>query len=288
LSAAARPTTSLSSAGVWATVNAWLNPLFDALFWPVQWLSPAWQVAVLAVPAAILALTIYKFFSNQAAIRDAKAKIVAYLFELRLFRDELRVQVSAQGRVFLNIGRYLAYSLIPMIVMLPPFLLMMIQIESRFAFRGLAPNEQALITVTVASDRPVSHVPVSLATDVGMQVVTPALRADPRGEIYWRVRAVTPGAHNLRLRVNSEEAQRLVKADAKTGVMTTAYRASDVRSLLYPRETALPSEGPIDAVAIDYPRARGEWAGLSSLSWLFFGLVMLYAFALRRVFKVSF
>jgi hypothetical protein len=273
---------------MWATVNAWLNPLFDALFWPLQWLSPGWQVAVLAVPAAMLALTIYKYCSNQAAITEAKAKILAYLFELRLFRDELRVQVGAQGRVFLNIGRYLAYSLIPMMVMLAPFLLIMIQIESRFAFRGLAPDEQALITVTVASDRPVSRLPVSLATDAGMQVVTPALRADPRGEIYWRVRAVTPGAHNLLLRVDSKEAQRLVRTDAAEGVMTTAYRANDVRTLLYPRETALPSDGPIGAVVIDYPRARGEWAGLSSLSWLFFGLVMLYAFALRRVFKVSF
>jgi hypothetical protein len=272
---------------MWATVNAWLNRLFDLLFWPVHWLRPEWQVAVLALPAAMLALTIYKYFSNQSAIRDAKAKIVAYLFELRLFRDELRVQVGAQGRVFLNIGRYLVYSLTPMLVMLPPFLLMMIQIESRFAFRGLAPNEQALITVTVASDRPVSHLPVSLSADAGMQVATPALRADPRGEIYWRVHAVTAGAHNLRLRVDGEEAHRLVRADASNGVMTTAYRASDVRALLYPTETALPS-GPIAAVVIDYPRARGEWAGLSSASWLFFGMVMLYAIALRRLFNVSF
>jgi hypothetical protein len=273
---------------MWATVNAWLNRLFDALFWPVHWLSPAWQVAVLAVPAAMLALTIYKYFSNQSAIRDAKAKIVAYLFELRLFRDELRVQIGAQGRVFLNIARYLGYSLAPMFVMLPPFLLLMIQIESRFAFRGLAPHEQALVTVTVASDQPVSRLLVSLAADAGMQVATSALRADPRGEIYWRVHAVTPGAYNLRLRVDGEEANRLVRADASSGVMTTAYRASDVRTLLYPRETALPSQGPIAAVAIDYPRARGEWAGLSSASWLFFGLVMLYAFALRRLFNVSF
>jgi hypothetical protein len=273
---------------MWAMVNAWLNRLFDVLFWPVQKLRPEWQVAVLALPAAILVLMIYRLVSNQPAIRDAKAKILAYLFELRLFRDDLRVQVGAQGRVFLNIGRYLGYSLAPMLVMLLPFLLMMIQIESRFAFRGLSPDEQALVTVTVASDHPVSRLPANLAVDAGMQVATPALRADPRGEIYWRVHAVTPGVHNLRVRVGSEEANRLVRTDAAAGVMTTAYRADDVRSLLYPREAALPSKGAIGAVVIDYPRARGEWAGLSSASWLFFGLVMLYAVALRRVFNVSF
>ena len=107
--------------------------------------------------------------------------------------------------MFASIGRYLGHSLLPMIVMLPVFLLVLIQIESRFAFRGLSPDEQALVTVTVASDRPVSHLLVSLAADDGLQVATPALRADSSGEIYWRVRAVTPGAHNLSLRVTARK-----------------------------------------------------------------------------------
>jgi hypothetical protein len=273
---------------MWPAVNAVLNAPFDALFWLVHWLPAGWQMVVLALPAAMLALVIYRKFSNQPAIRDAKAKIVAHLLELRLFRDDLRVLLGAQGRVFFHIGRYLAHSLLPMLLMLPPFLLMLIQIESRFAFRGLAPDEQALITVSVASDRPVSRLPASLDADEGLRIATPALRADSRGEIYWRVRAMTPGTHNLRLRVDGERADRVVKADASGSVMTTAYRASDVRTLLYPRETALPSAGSITALSIDEPRARGERAGLSSLSWIFFGMVLLYAFALRRFFDVSF
>ena len=67
-----------------------------------------------------------------------------------------------------------------------------------------------------------------------------------------------------------------------------AYRASDMRTLLYPRAAALPANGPVTTLAIDYPRASGEFAGLSSMSWLFFGMVMVFAFALRRFFDVSF
>jgi len=67
-----------------------------------------------------------------------------------------------------------------------------------------------------------------------------------------------------------------------------AYRANDMRTLLYPRAAALPANGPVTTFAIDYPRARGEFAGLSSTSWLFFGMVMVFAFALRRAFDVSF
>ena len=273
---------------MWSTVSTVLNAPFNALFWLVQWLPAEWQMVVLAVPGALFALAIYKLISNQAAISDAKDKIIAYLLELRLFRDDLRVLLRAQGGVFASIGRYVGHSLLPMMVMLPVFLLVLIQIESRFAFRGLAADEQALVTVGVTSDRPVSHLSTELAAADGLQVATPALRADSSGEIYWRVRATTPGFHNLKIHVGKEHAERIVNAEGSGGVMTMAYRASDMRTLLYPRVAALPSDGPVASLAIDYPRARGEFAGLSSTSWLFFGMVMVFAFALRRFFDVSF
>jgi hypothetical protein len=264
-----------------------LNAPFDALFWLVHWLPAEWQVVVLALPGALFALAIYKVVSNQNAIRDAKDKIVAHLLELRLFRDDLRVLLRAEGRVFANIGRYLGHSLLPLVVMLPVFLLLMIQIESRFAFRGLAPDEQALVIVGIASSQPVSRMPVKLDAGNGLRVATPALRADSRSEIYWRVHAVAPGTHNLKLRIGSEQADRVVSGEASPA-MTMAYRANDVRTLLYPRVTALPPNGAVTSLAIDYPRARGAFAGLSSTSWLFFGMVMVFALALRRLFDVSF
>ena len=272
---------------MWPVVNTVLNAPFNALFWLVHWLPAEWQVVVLAVPGALFALAIYKAISNQAAIRDAKDKIVAYLLELRLFRDDLRVLLRAEGRVFASIGRYLAHSLLPMVVMLPVFLLLLIQIESRFAFRGLEANEQALVTVGINSNGPVSRIPVDLDADHGLQVATPALRADASGEIYWRVHAVTAGPHNLKLRIGDEQADRIVHGEG-SGAMTMAYRPDDMRTLLYPRAAALPANGPVKTLAIDYPRARGEFAGLSTTSWLFFGMVMVFAFALRRLFDVSF
>src|SRR5678815_4948435 len=180
---------------MWPAVSKVLNAPFDALFWLVHWLPAAWQVVVLALPGALFALWVYKMVSNQEAIRDAKDKIVAYLLELRLYRDDLRVLLRAEGRVFASIGRYLAHSLLPMVLMLPIFLLMLIQIESRFAFRGLAPEEAAIVTAHIESDRPVSQLPVSLDADDGLSIVTPALRADSEGEVYWKVQPAAAGIH---------------------------------------------------------------------------------------------
>jgi hypothetical protein len=71
------------------------------------------------------------------------------------------------------------------------------------------------------------------------------------------------GIHDLKLHVAGEQADSIVRADAAGGAMTMAYRANDMRVLLYPRVAALPSGGPVASLAIDYPRARGEFAGLS-------------------------
>jgi len=91
----------------------------------------------------------------------------------------------------------------------------------------------------------------------------------------------------MKLRIGDEQADHIISGEG-SAAMTMAYRASDMRTLLYPRAAALPSNGPVRTLAIDYPRASGEFAGLSSMSWLFFGMVMVFAFALRRLFDVSF
>ena len=59
-----------------------------------------------------------------------------------------------------------------------------------------------------------------------------------------------------------------------TWLASDVYRASDWTTLLYPQEPPLPTDGPAASLRIDYPRACGEFAGLSCASWIFFGSSM--------------
>ena len=65
-------------------------------------------------------------------------------------------------------------------------------------------------------------------------------------------------------------------------------RASDPKSLLYPLEPPIRVAAPVEAVTLDYPMARGEFLELSSAGWIFAGISLLFAFALRGVFGVTF
>ncbi|MCZ6821627.1 MAG: hypothetical protein O7F10_01605, partial [Deltaproteobacteria bacterium] len=140
---------------MWSIVNNFFNVLFDVLLWPVGWLSPAWQVCALALPAAIFALVVFRYTSNQAGIERATDRVKAHLLELWLYRDDLRVTLRALGNVLRYNMTYLRYSLAPMAVMLVPFVLMLVQIESRFAFRSLKPGESAILTLELDGEGPV-------------------------------------------------------------------------------------------------------------------------------------
>ena len=61
--------------------------------------------------------------------------------------------LRAQGQVVVNSLEYLGYSLAPLAIMMVPLALVMIQVESHFAWRGLDPGESAIVTATVAGHR---------------------------------------------------------------------------------------------------------------------------------------
>jgi hypothetical protein len=274
---------------VWSLVNRLLNGVFDLLLWPVGWL-PVWvQAALVALPAAVFALLVFRWVSDQEGIETAKDRIKAHLLELRLFSDDLVVTLRAQKKILRYNLTYLRHALLPMLVMIVPIILMLVQLESRFAFRGLELGESTILTVEVESEVPTSERQVTLQLPPGVVAETPALRVDQRAEIIWRLRAAEPGQHLITIQVDDSRAEKLLSVSPDgSGVSPSVYRPGDISTLLYPVEPPLPGDSAIRAVHLTYPRARAEFGGLSSASWVFFGASLVFGFALRGAFGVTF
>lgn len=274
---------------MWSTVNQAVTAIFDVVLWPVSALSGSWQAFYLGVPGALLGLLVYRFVSNQDGIERAKDLIKAHLLELRLYKDDFLVTLRAQGKILRHNMSYLGYALLPMAVMIGPFLLMLVQIESRFAFRGLEPGEQALLTVQIESETPVSGLEIELLLPPGVERESPALRIDQSGEVVWRVRGADAGVHDVTISVGDQSLHKLIVVDQNgTWVATDLYRADDLTTLLYPQEPALPVDGPASILTLSYPRAGGEFGGLSTTSWIFMGSSILFGFLLRGPLGVTF
>ena len=84
---------------VW--LNAAANAL-GALLAPVG-LLPGWLSAtLLSLVLGVLMLLVFKYTSNQRAIRRVRRDIRANLLAVKLFRDSVAVGLKAQGRVLLR------------------------------------------------------------------------------------------------------------------------------------------------------------------------------------------
>ena len=273
---------------MWAAVNRAANAVFDIWLWPFQGLDPVWQVCITALPVTAVALLIFKYASNQAGITAAKDKIKAYLLELWLYKDDIGILLRAQGRVLGYSLIYMRYSLVPMAIMIVPFALVIVQLESNFAFRALESGESAILGVAVETRTPVSGLESSITVPEGLVLATPALRSDATGEVFWRIEAGAPGRHEVDIRIGDHRTTRVVVAGEGGKLWPVAYPANDWRVLGSAAEPALDPGGGILSTEVAYVRARGEFLGLSSASWWLLGFSLLFGFALRGLFGVTF
>jgi len=274
---------------VWTAINTAYNAVFEAWFGLLAPLAPWLQILLTALPVTLLALLVFRYASNQDGIRLAKERIKGYLLELWLYKDDLGVMLRAQGQVMLYSLRYLGLALVPMAVMSVPLAPVIVQLESQFAFRSLQPGETAILTVTMDSVKPVSRLDVVLSLPEGVERDTPALRLDEAGQLLWRLRVDSPGRHDLAITVDGQRFTRRLLVGAGVGALwPQAYNAADWRVLGSAAEPPLPAGSVVTGTRIDYPRARGEFLGLSSASWLLLLFTLVLGLVLRGLFDVTF
>jgi uncharacterized membrane protein (DUF106 family) len=271
-------------------VNVVFGGLVGAILWPFRSLSPWFGLTAVSLLTALLMLEVYKLTSNQAAIRRAKDRIKAHLLELRLYKDNMRVTLSAQAAILRANLAYMGANLRPLAVMIIPLVLVLAQLSLWFDRAPLAPGQETL--VKVGFDKAVDPMTLDLALDPppGIEITSPAVRIADEPEAVWRLKAVSPGAGRLVVRVGrlSVEKSVAVGGGRLDRVSALASRGSFWKRVLYPGEPPLPAATPVRSVEILYPAARLTAFGLQ-IHWLVAYLVLsiVFGFALKGVFRVE-
>jgi len=271
-------------------LNSLLTKLFGILIAPVRPLGPWPTMIFVSLLTGFLMLGIFRWTSNQTGIRRAKDRIKAHLLEARLFKDDFGQSLRAQGRVLAANGRYFGYALRPMLVMVVPVMLLLIQLDVRFGLRPLRTGEDALVRVRLAAGIDPVAFGLGLETPEGIALTTPALRIADAGEIDWRVRAERPGRHDLVFRwpAGQEKKSIFVETPELAGVSTKRTAGGFLDRIAHPAERGLPRDGPIEAIEVAYPAQHMRFFG-GRMYWLvaYFGLSVLLGFAFKGVFKVE-
>lgn len=270
-------------------INSAISGIFSIIIFPFRSLDPMWSLAVFSLLIGILMLIIFRYTSNQNRIRETKRKIRAHIFELSLYKDELGIVLRAQKDILIQNLKYMKYALVPMAFMIIPLGLILIQLDSWYGYRALRPDETAIVSMRIFEGKAKTS-EVSLKSEGGITIETPPLRIPGQKRVDWRIKADTPGVHDLVFDVSGLNIRQKVTVSGGGLVQLSpaAYSKGLWNKLLNPGQEPLPPNPAVKEIKIGYPAATLDVMGFK-LHWLVvvFILSIVFGFALKGLFRVE-
>lgn len=270
--------------------NSIITKILGLLLAPFLSINPLWSLLVLSALTGILMLLAFGRTSNQEKIRQEKDKIKAHLMEMRIFKDDLPLLMSAFLNVLFYNARYMKHLIKPMLVLIIPMVILLIHLNSWYGYRPLKPGESTILSVKIDLKKTGSLSKVNIEVDKGLVIDAPPLRIQETGEINWRIKAKETGVHIITVKAGGESFQKRFVVSEKPLALLSPLKVGknfwDV--LLNPGEKPLSKNAPVKEIGINYSSAEIDFFGWQT-HWLvvFFILSMVAGFACKGFFKVE-
>jgi hypothetical protein len=258
-----------------AILNQVLTFLFGLVYVPLKWLGPFWSLVGISWLAGIFLVWVFGKVSNQDAIRRTRDRLSGELIGLRLFKDDLRVFFGIQFQVLMWTLRYLRHSLVPMLILMVPALVILIQLNYRYGVRPLRVGEQAVVKVKLRDAAALApEANLTLTAPENLKIETDGVRIPELREICWRVRGVSPGRFDLTVSDGQEKVTKQAAVGGRMEGVSSLRTGEDwLTSLLYPGEAPISQQSAISSIEIRYPELDIMILGMQ-VNWLILFLVL--------------
>jgi hypothetical protein len=272
-------------------IIVWLNAVANALgraLAPIGYL-PGWLSATLvAVATGVGMLVVFKYTSNQRAIKRARQGIRANLLAIKLFKDSVAVGLRSQAGVLAGAARLLLLAVVPMVVMLVPMTLLLGQLAAWYQWRPLRVGEETVVTLTLGGNDEAPWPAVALGPTDAVEPVVGPVRVLSQREVCWSVRARQAGQHRLTFQIDGQAVEKeLAVGDGFMRVSAKRPPWDWSEALLHPRETPFGPDSPVRAIEIEYP-SRSSWtSGTDYWVAYWFGVSLAAGFCFRKVLNVN-
>ncbi len=247
-------------------------------------------MTLISILTGLLMLLIFRYTSNQEGIRRIKNRIKAHLLEIRLFKDSLALSLQAQKNILRSNIKYIGYSGKPLLVMIIPLILILIQLNFWFAYQSLQPGEVTILKVKLQEDQNILDLDLKVEPPPSLVIETPPLRIEEGQEINWRLRAREKGFHSLTFRINGQSFSKKVAVAQKplTRISPLKVKRNFIQELFNPGEAPLSKDLPVKSVEVKYPSKNMNLFGWH-IHWVivYFALSVIFGFVLKGIFKVE-
>jgi len=277
--------------------NSVFGKIFELIFFPFLSMSPWIGMILISFLTSLLMLFVFRFTSNQKGIRQVKNKIKAHLLELRLFKDSLSLSLKAQGNILRYNLKYIGYSAKPLLVMIIPLILILVQLNLWFGYDALTPGQKTILKVKLEEGNSPLNINLAIEPSSGFDIETPPLRIEEEREINWRLNAREKGVHDLILIATNQRLTKKVSIAQKplSKISPLKVRRNFIDELLNPGESPFSGDLPIKTIELKYPAKNMNLFGWN-IPWLwsippwlviYFALSIIFGFAFKGIFKVE-
>jgi len=270
--------------------NRVLNTIFTLLLYPFQSLNPWIGMLFISILTSIMMLYLYKYTSNQEQIKKNKEKIKGHFLEIRLFKDNPRLIFKAEWDAMRTNFVYLRYILIPLAIMLPLFVLCVIQLWAYYGFNQFEPGDTTLVKVKLSENAARENLNIELNVPEGLTIESPPIHMEKNKEVDWRIRVDQKGIFDLKFTMpDGATFFKTLKAGDKVERISPRRPGPGLLDqFLYPHEKPYPASLNIQWVELIYDDTPAYFYVMGYL-WIFPFIILsiIFAFALKGLLRVE-
>ena len=253
-----------------------------------SWLtSPLSIVILVSLVIGLVMVVLFGYTSDQKAIGIAKDQLKAHLLAVRLYRDQIPVVMGSYGKILRGTGRYLKLAFMPLLYVIIPITLLMVQIDRYLGQNPLPVNAPFLFTVHMSGSDGLNDVSLDLPPQI-TQTASP-VHIPAEKTIVWRLAGSQPGKYVVKVVTGGQTAEKTVSVGNDVPrISTIRLRGQFWNRMWSSAEPALPEASPIESISINYPDRDIQIAGYGmNWIWLFFILSMVAGFIFKELLGIK-
>jgi uncharacterized membrane protein (DUF106 family) len=249
--------------------------------------SPLAIVIVLSLVVGLLMVVLFGYTSDQKAIGIAKDQLKAHLLAVRLYRDQIPVVMGSYGKILRGTGRYLKLAFKPLLYVIIPITLLMVQVDRYLGQTPIAVNAPFLLTVHTAAGEALNEAALELPPEITM--TAPPVHVVAENQIVWRLSGAKDGKYALRISAGGQSVEKAVCIGGDLPrISTIRLRGKFWERMFSSAESAIPGDSPIESMSVNYPDRDISVAGYGmNWIWMFFILSMVAGFIFKELLGIQ-
>jgi hypothetical protein len=235
----------------------------------------------------LLMVIVFRYTSDQKAIRVAKDHLKAHLLALRLFQDQIHVVLRSYGRIVMATGHYLRLAFKPLLFVIVPMTFLIVQLDRYLGSEPFSTGRAFLVQARVNNSDALNH--ASLQLPDGLTTTAPPVHVPAENEVAWRVVAAREGDYLINVQVADQQfAKRVTVGSGLPRLSSVRLRGRLWERIFLSAEPALPENRFVEAIDVQYPSRDIAFLGFEwNWIWLFFVLSIAAGFLFKSILGIE-